>query len=970
MKWADRMAELWDRRRALCWVAAAALTAIWAGGPWWLPEGFGGESLQPISQIPIIGPVRWNSRLRFIAREKALYLGDIPDNADAGELETSAQDCRTAFRDGRATLKCLGGPESVDAGNSPILTLAYPTTLPLPRNLQLAVGSEGGSVIIFQLPATKGETPRPTATLKIDGPVTALAYSDDESKLAVGSTRGGISIWELSGTPRLLKSFQGQEQTVYSLWFTSNLELVYSALDTVVRQRDWQRDSRSTAAEGFTDWPFSSGDYEMWAGDRRSFGSPEPPSDNPSTQVSLSPDRRLIAMVSGTRPSRYWSIWEHGRLSFPFGLRYRAPVPEDFGEGEILWSSDSSALCFASSKPGGCRWLDVATGTTAIAPVRSAVRSILGQGRIPAEGRIKCNRTAFDRMLGRQVIAQRASTKTPRVLIAYAGARFPLVPIGLFGLPVIAGAFMLRVRRSAYWNRKRSLAPATATAETFFRAAGAETSERGVGLLHVSPADPPLSPFAPLPALIVIRPVDQSHIDLLIKEMKSLHGNQPAAGFLLYLDPPDSVVLLRMLLEAHLQQSAVIPMPVAAIERAKDSPTEARALLREYSERFSPGRNLFDDRNAIGDAVAFFGRTRLLARLKQELLSFQSIGLWGLRKTGKTSILLQLEQVFRDRAAVRIGLEPFSTKAPFGNRIFNETLRQLASLLRRCGKETFCPEFPIHLPARDSVAGFLDAAQELTAKLVDAGIPLPVVCMLDEMERVLPADADSAEEFNVAFGALRNLCQDKRLMSLLVTDLFADSSQINQWPIEGAGTNPLFNFLKSVYAGPFAEADTVQMLDSLGKLMNFPLDSTRISSIHEISGGHPFLARQVAAMLYDRREDPSGPARLLANPIRYSETLRSYFPENVWSPLERRGDTAALTIIAMLAEANQWVSDAELQSRCLLPNTVFWSAAEWLAQTGVITRRHNEGTGESYRIAIGMLVQWYQQSEVSVRKDV
>ena len=187
--------------------------------------------------------------------------------------------------------------------------------------------------------------------------------------------------------------------------------------------------------------------------------------------------------------------------------------------------------------------------------------------------------------------------------------------------------------------------------------------------------------------------------------------------------------------------------------------------------------------------------------------------------------------------------------------------------------------------------------------------------------------------------------------------------------MEGAGSNPLFNFLKSVYVGPFEENETVQMLDSLGKLMNFPLDRPQLATIHELSGGHAFLARQIAAMLYDKREDGTGSDRMLANPIRYSDTLRSYFQENVWSPLEVRGDAAALDILSALADRNGWMTDTDLQARCSQPKTVCWTAIEWLANAGVISRKTSDGAGESYRIRMGMFTQWFQQSEISTRKN-
>ncbi len=569
--------------------------------------------------------------------------------------------------------------------------------------------------------------------------------------------------------------------------------------------------------------------------------------------------------------------------------------------------------------------------------------------------------TLSDRILERKIVPHTISFLSAQILdIGYSSPRFPLPLIQIVFFPALAIALAFAISRSPYWKRKRAFAPALATVRGIFTSVGAQTSNTRLGVLRITHLDSVLQPFEPIPAVIAIGPAEDSDVTALVENIQALHGkNRHGAGFLFYLEQPTALSLLRMA-EARINGLAVIPIPLAAAERALASPQEARALLSYYAERYLPGRNLFDDRNAIGDAVAFFGRGRLLAALEEDLLNGQSIGLWGLRKAGKTSILLQLEQMFRRRTVVRIGLESYAADAPFGNRIFNDILRQVRAPR----------DFPLGGAARDSAAEFIAAAEAAAARLRGEGFAPPIVCMLDEMERILPNGAASAEEFNVTFGALRNLCQDKRIFSLIVTDLFPDSDQINVWPFEGGGTNPLFNFLKSVYVGPFDENDTAQMIDSLGKLMNFPLDEPERNAIHALAGGHPFLARQVAAMLYEKRDGAIARERLLANPIRYSETLRSYFPENVWRPLEARGDSAALAILSELAEASGWIPATHLEARCRRPKTVFWSAIEWLAQTGVIARQADDAGDESYRISIGMFVEWFRQSEVSAGKHV
>src|SRR5205085_9187797 len=104
----------------------------------------------------------------------------------------------------------------------------------------------------------------------------------------------------------------------------------------------------------------------------------------------------------------------------------------------------------------------------------------------------------------------------------------------------------------------------------------------------------------------------------------------------------------------------LIPIPFPEIERAvrEDAST---ALLSEYADRYLPGADLFGDKNAIGDTLSFFGRSDLLKLLSDELLRVQGVGLFGLRKSGKTSVLLQLPHLISDHPVAHVDLQPFDS---------------------------------------------------------------------------------------------------------------------------------------------------------------------------------------------------------------------------------------------------------------------------------------------------------------------
>ena len=1004
MTWIDRLAEAWDRHRTIGICIGAVLFSAGPAMNRWMPNEFGPEVLTSV--IPIVGPAQWNARLRFLAQEKDQFLGPAPERADDGDFYGPNHDDHS---EGSSLIFRLYGSHEgmVAAGKSPILAITDD------QAGRLATGAENGAIIVWEEMGSGSaiDTLKPIATLQINSAVTALALSENARFLAAGAQDGTIRIWDIAAQSRLMKTIKDQDRSVYALALSKDgSELWSGGFDGVLRRRQWQS-SEKPISEKSRGGPiyalFQTSELqqngeraEVWC-DIGYYGGPNEESNGtcgfgskvayPSYsytsvggqiqtadwagedvsdpfRLSLSPDRRLVAVVQGRGRYKYVTVWEQGQFSFPFGLRFRGPVPPDFEDDEPFWSRDSKDLCFAKSIGAPSHCLGAATGKPSRwGPDVGLSAPALPNAPIKSGETVEAGQTTTDSLRGEKIVAA-FRNGPPAIYVGHRSRRFPPIAV-LLSTPFLALTLTLLISRSRYWINKRAYRPATRALQSFFSTIGSDALEIRLGILKVTRLDAPLDGYSPMPAVIAIGPADESQVELLVEKMNQMRpGVHPQAGFLVYSESPTAVAVLRMA-EARLNQLAVIPMPLAAMERVKDSPAEARGLLQEYAERYLPGRNLFDDRNAIGDAVAFFGRGSLLAKLEQELNNRQSLGLWGLRKSGKTSILLQLEQILRAHTVVRIDLQAFTARGPFGNRIFNEILRQLCVALHRLGRQVACPEFPANAPAHDSAFEFVGAVTRIASQLGEALMAPPIVCMLDEMERVLPGSAEAAEEFNVTFGALRSLCQDKRVMSLLVTDLFPDATQINHWPVTGTGTNPLFNFLKSVYAGPFRETDTVQMIQALGKLLNFELEPGELQRIHALSGGHPFLARQVAAMLYDHREDVPDRERLLANPIRYSETLRWYFVENIWNPLHARDDKPALAILKELARAKDWVTDAEIQARCAYPTTVLWAATDWLAQTGIIAREAAApGAGqavEEYRICIELFLQWYDQSEIS-----
>ncbi|MGH2413171.1 MAG: hypothetical protein ACRDEA_05685 [Microcystaceae cyanobacterium] len=364
-----------------------------------------------------------------------------------------------------------------------------------------------------------------------------------------------------------------------------------------------------------------------------------------------------------------------------------------------------------------------------------------------------------------------------------------------------------------------------------------------------------LSPYTPLPVLLTVdTPTDKDVIRLVEISEKFASDNPEKIGILFYRVSPDTTAKMEMAKVRLRDHFVLIPIPLAQVEQALPNPDECRGLLQDYGDRYLQRADFFDDRNAISDTFSFFGRTELLQRLAEELLRFQGIGLFGLRKSGKTSVLFQLGFMLREHPVIHIDLQRYGSSR-YGAALFNDILQRLSTLEHEVQLPQFQP-FPQEKPAAELTGEFIQRVLDFASAIQEnKNYKLPIQCFLDEVERILPTPEDSrekAEEFNACFGALRVLSQEQRQLSILVADVHPDCNRMNSWTQPGVATNPVFSFFKEVFLPPFSEDETKDMLINIGKLMGLEFDDQTPRQIHHQSGGHPFVSRQLTRFLIEK----------------------------------------------------------------------------------------------------------------------
>jgi hypothetical protein len=80
-------------------------------------------------------------------------------------------------------------------------------------------------------------------------------------------------------------------------------------------------------------------------------------------------------------------------------------------------------------------------------------------------------------------------------------------------------------------------------------------------------------------------------------------------------------------------------------------------------------------------------------------------------------------------------------------------------------------------------------------------------------------------------------------------------NRVNRW---GAEQNPFYQFFREEYLGPLSHQDCIQMVRNIGQQMGLAYTDEAVEYVADLSGGHPFLARQLCSLAIQEAGDKLG----------------------------------------------------------------------------------------------------------------
>ena len=297
-------------------------------------------------------------------------------------------------------------------------------------------------------------------------------------------------------------------------------------------------------------------------------------------------------------------------------------------------------------------------------------------------------------------------------------------------------------------------------------------------------------------------------------------------------------------------------------------------------------RDLFGVHSPLEQEYFFFGRSGIVNSVIDHHKSGEHYGIFGLRRSGKTSTIHAVSRKARGQNIVPVIID--CQDPAVHARGFSSLLQYFLSTIRKSAGLK-----PLSSDLSGSVAKVSEDFRNSLANTLSA-ISGSVLLIFDEIENISPRTAasqhwKSGDESLFFWQVIRAFCQSQKKLSLTICFVGTNPSLLEDTRINGVD-NPIFMFAERSYIPNLSFDETRQMIMNLGTLMgmNFPIDV--IAQIHMKYGGHPFFSRQICSII-NKSASNDRPLTVSMNALveaelRFRAPLMAYM-EDIISVLER-----------------------------------------------------------------------------------
>ena len=247
-------------------------------------------------------------------------------------------------------------------------------------------------------------------------------------------------------------------------------------------------------------------------------------------------------------------------------------------------------------------------------------------------------------------------------------------------------------------------------------------------------------------------------------------------------------------------------------------------------------RDLFDYTLPLQEDLFFFGRQAIVAEHIDAIRRSENRGLFGLRKTGKTSVLFKILRQCKEN---KIIARYYDCKLPS---IYN--LRG-KNLLERIYEEV-SSDISIN-------SGEWRNKKEIEDRFVWLVKNTPddkrFCIIFDEIEYISPSSklaAHWSDDFVPFWQTIWSAQSQHRKFAFIVSGV--NASMIEQDKI-GGNQNPVFGIVKANYLTGFEKNEMRTLLRVFGRRMGMRFDESSLDVLFQRYGGHPLLTRMICSQI-------------------------------------------------------------------------------------------------------------------------
>lgn len=296
------------------------------------------------------------------------------------------------------------------------------------------------------------------------------------------------------------------------------------------------------------------------------------------------------------------------------------------------------------------------------------------------------------------------------------------------------------------------------------------------------------------------------------------------------------------LLKSDPEQPIVVPFTYEELSGHYDD-----YFIRNRFRKHFYSRNLFDFLSPLKSDLYFFGRSQLVHELVNRHKSGEHTGLFGLRKSGKTSVIYAVERTLGASGERFVSLDCESPSIHMCR--WNELLEKLVNEYHAKVQS----KVKIQTTDRYDAKNAADSFEEDILKIYRSKKAQSTLFIFDEIERISPNTGSSEHwriqsDFIYFWQTLRGFYQ--RNPEVFTYMLVGTNPAAVENATLVAHENPIFASIPCQYVPNFDVEQVRQMVRKLGRYVGLKFDELIYSKLADDFGGHPFLIRQACSLIH------------------------------------------------------------------------------------------------------------------------